>query len=109
MGISPWTKGDGKPLWTFSLEPDSGDFDITGLVASDFTLVMMNVSNNQEVDGTGTFNDPLPASGGNPATIVYQVSSADAANVGMQDIRLVTKKGTLSQRTLEFGIWECIP
>jgi hypothetical protein len=109
MGISPWNKGDGKPNWTFSLEPDSGIFDTSGLSPSDFTLVMINISNQQAVNGTGTFSDLIPATGSIPATITYQLSSADTANLGMYNMRVVSKKGTASQQTFEFGIWECIP
>jgi len=109
MGISPWNQGDGKPPWTFSLVPDSGNFDITGLATTDFTLVMINISNKQATNGTGTFSNLVAASGGNPAQITYTLSSADAALTGMNDTRVVAKKGTTSQRTLKFGIWECIP
>lgn len=110
MGISPWSRGDGKPLWTFSLEPDSGTFDTTGLTTSDFTLVMINVSNEQQiVNGTGTFSNLQAATGSTPAMISYQISSADATNIGMQDMRIVAKRGTTSQETFKFGVWECIP
>lgn len=109
MGISPWSAGDGKPPWLFSLDPDSGAFDITGLSVSDFTLVMINMSNKQSTNGTGTFSDLLAADGNIPASIVYQLSTADAANIGMQDMRIVVKEGTSSQETFRFGIWECIP
>ncbi len=107
MGISPWSQGDGKPPWTFSLEPDSGNFDTTGLSTNDFTLVMINMSNKQSINGTGTFSNLTAASGNNPAQITYQTSSADTANAGMNDMRLVVKKGTTSQQTFKFGIWEC--
>lgn len=109
MGISPWTLGDGKPPWTFGLEPDSGIFDITGLTTTDFTLVMINISNNQTTNGTGTFSNLVAASGGNPARITYTLSSADAALSGMNDTRVVAKKGTTSQRTFKFGVWSNEP
>jgi hypothetical protein len=109
MGISPWSQGDGKPPWTFELEPDSGNFDISGLSTTDFTLVMINMSNKQAINGTGTFSNLLAASGDNPATISYQLSNADANNTGMQDMRIVAKEGTSQQETFKFGIWECIP
>lgn len=108
MGISPWTQGDGKPPWVFSLEPDSGTFDITGLTTGDFTLVMINMSNKQEVDGTGTFSNLTAATGSTPASITYILSSTDATNKGLQDMRVVAKKGTTSQQTFKFGIWECL-
>jgi hypothetical protein len=109
MGISPWSQGDGKPPWTFSLEPDSGNFDISGLSVTDFTLVMINMSNKVPTNGTGTFSNLDAASGDNPATISYALSTADAANVGMNDMRIVAKRGTALQETFKFGIWECIP
>lgn len=106
MGISPWNIGDENPVWTFSLETDSGNFDTTGLITSDFSLVMINISNRQVTNGTGTFSNIMPVNGANPATINYQLSAADALITGMQDMRIVVKKGTAQQETFKFGIWE---
>jgi hypothetical protein len=102
MGVSPWSQGDNKPVWTFALEPDSDNFDTTGLSVNDFTLVMINVSNQQITIGTGTFSNLLNSI---PASITYQLSSTDAAMLGMYDMRIVVKKGTINQQTFKFGIW----
>lgn len=102
MGVSPWSQGDSKPVWTFALEPDNDNFDTTELSVNDFTLVMMNVSNQQITIGTGTFSNLLNSI---PASITYQLSPADAAMLGMYDMRIVIKKGTINQQTFKFGIW----
>jgi hypothetical protein len=109
MGISPWAQGDGSPPWTFELEPDSGNFDISGLTTSDFNLIMINVSNEQTTTATGTFTNLTTASGSNPATITFNPSSSDVAALGMYDMRVVAKKGTANQRTFKFGIWSNEP
>lgn len=109
MGLSPWSQGDGKPWWTFSLEPDSGNLDTTGLSLSDFTLIMRNISNQQSIIGTGIFSNLTAASGGNPAQITYALSSTDASSLGMYDMRIVVKRGTVDQRTFKFGIWSNEP
>jgi hypothetical protein len=109
MGISPWTLGDGKPPWTFGLEPDSGPLDITGLTTSDFSLIMLNISNQQSTTGTGAFSNLTAAYNVNPAQITYALSSTDAALLGMYDVRVVIKKGTINQRTFNFGVWSNEP
>lgn len=110
MGISPWAQGDGKPIWTFALEPDSGTFDTSGLSTSDFTLTMLNISNQQITVATGPFSNLTAASGGNPAQISFQPSSNDVAALGMFEIDVVLKRGiTGQQRTFEFGIWSNEP
>jgi hypothetical protein len=106
MSLSPWSQGDGKPDWTFYLEPDNDNFDATGLSTSDFTLVMVNISNQQTTLGTGTFSDLQNSI---PASITYQLSSTDAARLGMYDMRIVIKRGSADQRTFKFGIWSNEP
>lgn len=106
MPISPWAKGDRKPLWTFSLSPDTGSFDITGLTTADFKLKMRNISNGVVTTGTGTFSALTAASGGNPATIDYQLSAADVATLGMSENTVVLKEDTADQRTFkQSGVW----
>lgn len=109
MGITPWTQGDGAPPWTFALELDSGIFDITGLSTSDFSLVMINISNQQSKTATGVFSSLTAASGSNPATIVFTPSSSDISTLGMYDMRVIAKKGTPNQRTFKFGLWSNEP
>ena len=109
MGITPWTQGDDNPVWVFSLEPDSGAFDITGLTTSDFDLIMVNVSNEQETIATGPFTNLTAANNNSPATITFNPSSDDVAALGMYDVRIVAKKGTANQRTFKFGIWSNEP
>jgi hypothetical protein len=110
MGITPWFRGDGKP-WAFGLEPDSGVFDIAGVSPSDFTLVLVDKTNPQNVRvGTGTFSDLVAASGGNPASITYQESPDDVAVVGDFDLRAVFKRGNPTQQlTFDFGTWSLVP
>lgn len=103
MSISPWTQGDGLPAWTIGLKPDSGPVDIAGLSTGDFTMVFIN-SAGQEVIGSGPFSNLTVASGSTPATITYQVGSADVATLGVFDARVVIKRGVVGQqRTLKLG------
>lgn len=106
MAQSPWKQGDRQPYWPFGLQPDSGIFDVTGLVASDFTLVFLDPNSNER-DGDGVFTDITAASVSSPATVTYQPSANDVANVGTFDRRVVIHKGTPQQTTFEFGAWVC--
>lgn len=109
MSISPWTQGDGAPPWTFALETDSSSLDITGLSTSDFSLVMINISNQQSKTATGVFSNLVAASGSNPTTIVFSPSSNDTSALGMYDMRIIVKKGTANQKTFKFGLWSNEP
>lgn len=107
MGISPWFQGDGQPLWTLGLQPDSGPLNVSGLTTSDFTLVAIN-SVGQEIDDDGVFSNLTAASGSGatavPASIVYQVGTKIINMPGSYDIRVVIKKGIVGQqRTFKFG------
>jgi hypothetical protein len=106
MAQSPWKVGDRGEHWPFGLQPDSGFFDIDGLVPSDFTLVFMDSSGNER-DGDGIFTNLTPATPTTPAMIIYQQSAADVATIGTFDRRVVIKRGTPQQKTFEFGPWVC--
>ncbi len=107
MAQSPWKQGDREPYWEFGLQPDTGFFDVTGLVTSDFTLVFLNVTDNTESDGDGVFMDITAATPTTPATITYQPGPLDVATVRTCDRRVVIKRGTVHQKTFEFGPWVC--
>jgi len=106
MGQSPWKQGDREPYWAFGLSPDSGIFDITGLTASDFTLVFIDASG-VERNGDGVFTGLTAASGSTPVMITYQQSANDVTTIGTFDRRIVIKKATSSQKTFEIGVWTC--
>ena len=107
MSQSPWKQGDREPYWTFGMQPDDTPLDISGLATSDFTLVFID-SSGVERDGDGVFTSLTAASGGTPAMITYQQSTADVAIIGVFDRRIVIKKGnTAHQRTFELGPWVC--
>ena len=98
--------GDREPYWTFGLQPDDQALDITGLSASNFTLVFID-SSGVERNGDGVFVDLTAASGSTPAMITYQQSAADVAIIGVFDRRIVIKKGTAFQKTFELDSWTC--
>ena len=108
MAQSPWSQGDTREAWTFLLEPDTGDFDITGLTPLNFAYFMRNMSSGVEIQGTGTFSNPIAASGDNPAQITYQQSSGDVANLGMyrQWIKVTSSSKV---QTFDFGVLSIEP
>jgi len=113
MAQSPWKQGDREPYWTFGLQPDSESLDVTGLVTSDFTLVFIDGSTTVESDGDGVFTNITAAIAATsttsaiPATITYQPGPLDVATVRTCDRRVVIHKGTVHQKTFEFGPWVC--
>jgi len=108
MSQSPWSQGDTREPWTFQLITDSGDFDTTGLTASNFAYFMRNMSSGIETQGTGTFSNLVAASGGEPAHITYQQSSGDVANLGMyrQWVRVTSSS---KPQTFDFGVLSIEP
>jgi hypothetical protein len=103
VGLSPWFKGDRKQPWTFSLETDSGTFDITGLTTSDFKLKMLNITTSERRDGTGTFSNLTAASGSAPASITFNQSADDVGTLDKFAIHVVCKENTAQQETFDMG------
>jgi hypothetical protein len=109
-GNTPWYKGDRKPVWDFLIEPDSGTFDTTGLTESDFSLVLIDINNdNTPRAGTGAFSNLTAASGSDPASIQYAPGATDVGTAGIYEVRLIVDSGTSNQRTFSQGLWQCVP
>lgn len=88
MGISPWykTSTPTAPTWTIQLVPDSGVFNVSGLVVGNFALLFRNLDTGVETTGQGTFSNITAAvtttNAGqttivSPASVQYQVATAD--------------------------------
>lgn len=78
MGLTPWYIGQTYPALQITLATDAGPDNITGLVASNFALVIRNTGNNSDANGTGTF----VVVNAYPALITYTFSSADVTTAG---------------------------
>lgn len=78
MAVTPWYTTQTAPALQISLNTDSGQENITGLVAGNFALVIRNTSNNTDANGTGTF----AILNANPAVVTYSFSSGDVTTAG---------------------------
>lgn len=111
MGINPWYTGQLSPIWTFQLIPDSGVFNVSGLIPSDFTTVFRNtdVVTLDDIPGTGTFSNIVASSGTGlntiPASVQYQVSSADVATPGNYHVFVKVTTGN-GLAVFDFGTWQ---
>lgn len=105
MSDSPWFLNDRKPPSVISLAVDSGLLDITGLSTSDFTMLFINLSTEQERTGTGAFSNLAAGSGSTPASIVYSPSADDTSMLGTFARRIIKKQGTAEQQTWELPAW----
>lgn len=73
MAVTPWYVGQTAPALQITLNTDSGQDNITGLVAGNFAMVLRNTGTGSDTNGTGTFVI-LNAS---PAVVSYAFSSGD--------------------------------
>jgi hypothetical protein len=73
-----WYVGQTYPSWDITLNTDAGPDDLTGVSASNFTMIFSNTSVRPAVDttGTGTFTIKTVY----PAEILYKPSQADVAS-----------------------------
>lgn len=92
MGISPWYKTSNAtaPIWTIQLVPDSGTFNVSGLVVGNFALLFRDLDTGVETTGVGTFSIITAAvtvtNAGqttivSPASVQYQVALAEVPTV----------------------------
>ncbi|HET8911894.1 MAG TPA: hypothetical protein VFN23_10545, partial [Ktedonobacteraceae bacterium] len=83
MGISPWyrTSSPISPIWTILLVPDTGSFNVAGLAPSNFALLLRNLDTGVETTGQGTFSNIQAATTISPASVQYQLATADV-NLG---------------------------
>lgn len=108
MPLNPWKTTQQAPLWTITLNTDSGADNITGLVAGNFSMIFKQTSQgaNQGVETTGTGTFAIVTA--NPAVITYQVSVTDVTNAGTY---AVTVWATFSNgpKPWELGEWDIVP
>lgn len=104
MGISPTYKTSipTAPNWTIQLVPDTGTFNVSGLVAANFALLIHNLDTGAETTGVGTFSTITPAvtttiNGAtvviSPASVQYQVAASEVAVGRYRLFVLVTLSG----------------
>jgi hypothetical protein len=115
MPISPWFKGDTMPIWKFQLIPDSGVFNVFGLTASNFSLLIKNIDTMPptETTGTGIFSNVTPAvTNGNViishAYVEYWPSFADVANLGNFVLFVVVTFPSGGTGTFSVGSWQVV-
>ncbi len=113
MANTPWYQGDTQPIWTLALTPDSGPFVITGLSTSNFALLLRNTDTLVDTNGTGAFSNLTAAvMNGNtvtaPASIQYQLSSADVATPGNFALYLVVTYPGGGVETFSLGPWQVV-
>ena len=110
MGITPWFVGQVSPVWTINILPDSGTFNASGLVPSNFSMVFRNTdaSGIVDINGTGTFSNVTVASGSAPATVQYTPSSTDVQNAANYRalVKVVTGTGLA---VIDLGMWQVLP
>lgn len=117
MAITPWFQGDTLPAWNIQLSTDSGTINTSGLSDANFSLIIRNtdLQSNPDRAGTGVFSNLTAAvMQGNvvitPASILYQLSSADSATLGNYVILVViTYPNSAGTETLSLGTWQVIP
>lgn len=78
MALSPLYVGQLHPAWTFEWKTDSGKLkDFTGLVASNFQLLLKPVAGGSDIVGGGAF-----VIVSNPGWLQYQPATGDTATAG---------------------------
>ncbi len=110
MGFTPWYQGDTRKPLTIQCVPDSGYYDFTGLVPSNFTISFHNINTGNITLGTGTFSSVTLAvvSGGivtSPAQVTYAFSTADVATIGIFEV-WVDFGTTGNMQTVDLGRWQ---
>lgn len=119
MGISPWykTSTPTAPVWTIQLVPDSGVFNVSGLVVANFSLLLRNLDTSVETTGQGTFSNITAAvtvtSGSStiiisPATVQYQHNVADVIIGRYRPYVLVTFSNGIEPFQLQED-WQVVP
>jgi hypothetical protein len=108
MAITPWPKGNLVPAWVISLVPDTGTVNIAGLVVGNFSLRILNNNLGTETTGVGTFSSITAAAPPTPASVTYQVNSADVATLGMFHLWLDVTFSTGVQ-SFDLGPWQVVP
>ena len=77
MGYQPWYQKQTYPAWNIPLYVEGNPDNITGLLASAFTMTFRNTGVNPPVDTTGTGFFVINTV--NPAAVYYQPSASDVA------------------------------
>jgi hypothetical protein len=113
VGISSWPLGDTLPVWKISLVPDSGAFDVTGLSAGNFSMILHNRDTGVETAGAGTFSSVTAAVITNgvvvtPAYVQYTLGAADVATASTNSIYIVITSSGKTQ-TFRISEWDVVP
>lgn len=90
MGISPGYVG-ATPLWQFTLNADypSPGVDLTGITASEITVLFRDTRRNLEFQGAGTVTISQSSP---PALVYYQVATSDVQVASTYKIFLVINR-----------------
>jgi len=103
------------PIWKISLVPDTGTFDVSMLVPSNFSLLIRNTDDipATETNGTGVFSNVTPAvyTGAaitSHASVQYLVSAADVANLGNYMLFLTVTFPSGGIETFAMGAWKVV-
>ncbi len=78
MAVSnqPWYVGQTFPAFDIPLNTDAGGDDLTGVNASNMSMIFRNTNAGTDFTGTGTFSIKVV----NPAEVLYKPSQADVAS-----------------------------
>ena len=101
-----WYVGQTYPSWDITLNTDAGADELTGVSASNFTMIFSNTSARPAVDttGTGTFTIKVIT----PAEILYKPSQADVS--GAFSGQLIVKAFFPPSNTnADEVVWDPIP
>ena len=106
VSAQPWYVGQTYPSWDILLTTDSGNDNLTGVIASNFTMIFSSTATRPPTDtiGTGTFTIKAI----NPAEILYKPSQADVASAFSGQL-IVKAFFPPSNTNADEVVWDPIP
>lgn len=104
MPINPWYTTQRLPIWTIALTTDAGNaVNLTNVDSSQISVMLKNLSNQQERMATGTLQVLIPATNG---VITLALSQADVAAAGLYEVTVWVAFAVGQSEAYRVGIWD---